>query len=78
MVLYLPVKEQLHQDELGDYISYGIAAWKLPALTRKPCAFVSDVTLDKKQGKKVETDPEKIGCAGCPNSKNCHGEGGCE
>ena len=49
MVLYLPVKEQLHQDELGDYISYGIAAWKLPALTRKPCAFVSDVTLDKKQ-----------------------------
>ena len=36
------------------------------------------ITLDKKQGKKVETDPEKIGCAGCPNSKNCHGEGGCE
>ena len=53
MVLYLPVKEQLHQAELGDYISYGIAAWKLPALTRKPCAFVSDVSLDKKQAARL-------------------------
>ena len=36
------------------------------------------IMLDEKQGKKVNADPEKIGCADCPNSKNCHGEGGCE
>lgn len=36
------------------------------------------IMLDEKQGRKVDADPEKIGCAGCPNSKNCHGEGGCE
>ena len=36
------------------------------------------IFVDEKQGKKVDADPEKMGCAGCPNSKNCHGEGGCE
>ena len=36
------------------------------------------IMLDEKQGRKVDADPEKIGCGGCPNSKNCHGEGGCK
>ena len=36
------------------------------------------ILLDKKRGKKVDADPEKMGCAGCPNSKKCNGEGGCE
>ncbi len=36
------------------------------------------ILLDQKRGKKVDADPEKMGCAGCPNSKKCNGEGGCE
>ena len=36
------------------------------------------ILLDQKRGKKVDADPEKMGCAGCPNSKNCNGEGECE
>lgn len=46
MFLYLPVKQQLYQEDLGNYISYGIAAWKLPTLTRSPCIFIPDVTPD--------------------------------
>ena len=36
------------------------------------------ILLDQKRGKKVDADPEKMGCSGCPNSKKCNGEGGCE
>ena len=36
------------------------------------------ILLDQKRGKKVDADQEKMGCAGCPNSKKCNGEGGCE
>ena len=48
MFLYLPVKQQLYQEDLGKYISYGIAAWKLPTLRPAPCIFISDVTPDRR------------------------------
>ena len=48
MVLYLPVKQQLYKDDLGDYLSFGIAAWNFPPLQRKPCVFIPDVTPDRK------------------------------
>lgn len=48
MFLYLPVKQQLYQEDLGNYISYGIAAWRFPALRLSPCIFISDVTLNRR------------------------------
>lgn len=36
------------------------------------------IALDGKMGRKVETDPEKIGCAGCASAAACHGEEGGE
>lgn len=48
LVLYLPVKQQLYQDDLGDYRSFGIAAWKIPRLSQKPLVFIPDVTPDRK------------------------------
>lgn len=48
MFLYLPVKQQLYQEDLGNYTSYGIAAWKLPTLHPSPCIFISDVTQDQR------------------------------
>ena len=35
------------------------------------------ITIDLRQGKKVVSDPEKIGCAGCIHSEQC-GKEGCE
>lgn len=48
MFLYLPVKQQLYQEDLGNYTSYGIAAWELPAIHRMPCVFIPDVTPDRR------------------------------
>lgn len=48
LVLYLPVKQQLYQEDLGDYQSFGIAAWNFPQLNRKPIVFIPDVTPDRK------------------------------
>ncbi len=48
MFLYLPVKQQLYQEDLGIYTSYGIAAWELPTMHRAPCIFVPDVTPDRR------------------------------
>lgn len=48
MFLYLPIKQQLYQEDLGNYTSYGIAAWELPAMQRTPCVFIPDVTQDRK------------------------------
>lgn len=48
MFLYLPIKQQLYQEDLGNYTSYGIAAWELPTMHRKPCTFVPDVTPNRR------------------------------
>lgn len=48
MFLYLPVKQQLYQEDLGNYTSYGIAAWELPAMHHTPCIFVPDVTPNRR------------------------------
>lgn len=48
MFLYFPIKQQLYQEDLGNYVAYGIAAWRIPSLHPSPCAFISDVTLDRR------------------------------
>ena len=46
MFLYFPVKQQLYQEDLGNYVTYGIAAWRISSLHTSACAFISDVTLN--------------------------------
>lgn len=67
MFLYLPVKQQLYQEDLGNYTSYGIAAWALPAMQRTPCVFIPDVTQDRKAAKHLsvqctvgQLDPKQL------------------
>lgn len=48
MFLYFPVKQQLYQEDLGNYVTYGIAAWRIFSLHPSPCAFISDVTPDRR------------------------------
>lgn len=47
MVLYLPVKQQLYQDDLGCYQSFGIAAWNVFPPCQKPFLFIPDIALDR-------------------------------
>lgn len=44
MFLYLPVKLQLYQEDLGNYTYYGIVAWKLPTMYRTLCILFSGKT----------------------------------
>lgn len=67
MILYLPVKQQLYQEDLGNYTSYGIAAWELPTMQRTPCIFIPDVTQDRKAAKHLswqctvgQLDPKQL------------------
>lgn len=67
MFLYLPIKQQLYQEDLGNYTSYGIAAWKFPAMQRAPCVFIPDVTQDRKAAKHLsvqctvgQLDPKQL------------------
>ena len=53
MFLYLPVKQQLYQEDSGNYISYGIAAWELPAMHHTPCIFVPDVTPNRRDATRL-------------------------
>lgn len=53
MFLYLPVKQQLYQEDLGNYTSYGIAAWELPAMHHTPCIFVPDVTPNRRDATRL-------------------------
>lgn len=53
MFLYLPVKQQLYQEDLGNYISYGIAAWELPAMHHTLCIFVPDVTPNRRDATRL-------------------------
>ena len=53
MFLYLPVKERLNSPYIGDYCSFGIAAYKIPSMLRKPVAFVSDISVDKSRVRRL-------------------------
>lgn len=67
MFLYLPVKQQLYQEDLGIYTSYGIAAWELPAMHHTPCIFVPDVTPNRRDATRLswqctvgQLDPKQL------------------
>ena len=47
MYQYLPTEEQLSSPYLGEYLSFGIAAFKICGGRREQVAFISDVSTDK-------------------------------
>ncbi|MCI6640387.1 MAG: electron transport complex subunit E [Pygmaiobacter massiliensis] len=70
----------------GSFLGIQIISTPMAILASPPGGFfvfgvliACAVALDKKMGKKVETDPEKMGCAGCMNAAACQAaEGGDE
>lgn len=47
MFRYLPIEEQLFSPYLGQYHSFGIAAFKICSGRQEQVAFISDVSTDK-------------------------------
>lgn len=47
MYQYLPIKEQLYSPYLGQYHSFGIAAFEICNGRREQVAFISDVSADE-------------------------------
>ena len=47
MYQYLPIKEQLYSPYLGQYHSFGIAAFEICNGRREQVAFISDVSTDE-------------------------------
>ena len=67
MFLYLPVRQQLYQEDLGNYTSYGIAAWELPTMHHSPCILVPDVTPNRRDAVRLswqrtvgQLDPKQL------------------
>lgn len=46
MYLYIPVKQDLSNPSIGDYVSYGIACIEIKAGQSKQAVFISDVSVD--------------------------------
>ena len=53
MINYHAIKESLRSDELGEYVAYGIAAFKTENSECKKLAFISDIFTDKDQAEKT-------------------------
>lgn len=51
MVLYLAIKQRLSHADIGSYTAYGLAAWEIPPLRRKPAVFIPDVTTDRREAR---------------------------
>ena len=51
MVLYLAIKQRLYHADIGSYTAYGLAAWEIPPLRRKPAVFIPDVTADRREAR---------------------------
>ena len=47
MYRYLSIEEQLSSPYLGQYLSFGIAAYKICGGRQEQVAFISDVSTDK-------------------------------
>ncbi|MCD8158360.1 MAG: DUF6514 family protein [Clostridiales bacterium] len=46
MYLYIPVKQQLFNSVIGNYVSYGIECVEVKSEQAERVAFVSDVSVD--------------------------------
>jgi len=65
MISYQAIKENLQSEELGSYVSYGIAVFRIDNLKNKKLGFISDIFTDKHQAEKtaqlftqMELDPD--------------------
>ena len=47
MVSYQAIKENFENDELGSYVSYSIAAFKIENQKRKQLTYIADVFTNK-------------------------------
>lgn len=46
MYLYIPVKQNLSNSDIGNYISYGIRCIEIKTGQAKQSAFISDISVD--------------------------------
>ena len=67
MVSYQAIKENFENDELGSYVSYSIAAFKIENQKRKQLTYIADVFTNKYLAEKyaqlfsqMELDPEQL------------------